>query len=161
MKSLYEITEDALAIISELEQNELTDELLDRLAISQEELQNKATNYAYVIKDAEANVLAINNEIERLNALKKAENRKIEVLKERISGAMNLYGIEKVQTPTIKMSFRASKSVEIINEDQIDKQFIKEKLVKSVDKIAIKKAIESGDLVEGALLQSNKNLVIK
>jgi hypothetical protein len=38
---------------------------------------------------------------------------------------------------------------------------VTEKTVKSADKIAIKKAIKDGEIIEGAFIQANYNLQIK
>jgi D-ribose pyranose/furanose isomerase RbsD len=103
MKSLFHIESEYLALASALEQGELTPELETALAINEQELQVKAVAYAYVIKDAEANTEAIDNEIARLTSLKQAEKRKAERLKEAISNAMQMYGITEVKTATLKL----------------------------------------------------------
>ena len=160
-KSLYHISEEALSIISELESGEVTEDLEQRLSINKSDLQNKAVNYAYVIKQYENNNEAIDKEIARLKDLKLSNEITKERLKETIKSAMNLYGIEKVETPTIKLSFRASKSVEVINASQLPDKFKKRSEVVKIDKTAIKKAIESGEEVDGAIINENKNLQIK
>jgi Siphovirus Gp157. len=70
MKSLYKITEEAVIIASQLEEGEVTPELENALVILQSELQEKAINYAYVVKSFEDDVTAINEEIKRLTAIK-------------------------------------------------------------------------------------------
>jgi hypothetical protein len=74
---------------------------------------------------------------------------------------MNLYEVDKIETPLIKLSFRNSESVEITNEQQLDSRFIVTKTVTTPDKKAIKDAIKNGELVEGATISYNKNLQIK
>jgi ribosomal silencing factor RsfS len=74
---------------------------------------------------------------------------------------MQLYDVEKIETPLIKLSFRNSESVEITNESQLDDCFIVTKTVSTPDKKAIKDAIKSGVFVEGATISYNKNLQIK
>jgi len=74
---------------------------------------------------------------------------------------MQLYEVEKIETPLIKLSFRNSESVEITNEQQLDAKFIVTKTVSTPDKKAIKDAIKSGVFVEGATISYNKNLQIK
>jgi hypothetical protein len=161
MKSLYHISKEALDLAEMLEVGELTPELEQRLTINQNELQEKAINYGYVIKDADGNITAIDNEIERLNALKKSEERKRNILKERISSAMQFYGIEKVETSTLKLSFRRSESVEIVSVEQLPDDYMIKKVTVSPDKSKIKEDIKKGKEVPGAVINENLNLQIK
>ena len=160
-KSLYHIEQEALDIISQLEDGEVTEELEQALAISKEELQTKAVNYGFVIRQADYDIKMIDDEIKRLQALKKTQQNKAEVLKERIQSAMNLYGIEKVEVPTLKLGFRKSTSVEIVNTTQLPKEFMIEKITTSPDKKAIGDALKAGREVPGAILKDNQNLQIR
>lgn len=161
MKSMYEISQEALKIASWLEEGELTEEMETMLAISQEELQKKAINYGYVIKQFDSDIDAIDAEIKRLQGLKKSKENASERLKDTVKHAMQIYSIEKLETPTLKVGFRKSESVEIINESQIEQVFKTSKVVESINKTAIKEAIKSGQTVKGAILQVNFNLSIK
>lgn len=161
MKSMYEISREALEIASLLEEGELTPELESQLAISQKDLQNKAVNYGYVIKSFEIDISAIDEEIKRLQDLKKAKTNACERLKDTVKSAMEIYGIQKVETPTMKLSFRKSSPVEIINESQIGVEFKDFKTSISINKTRIKKAIEKGETVYGAVIKANFNLQVK
>jgi hypothetical protein len=161
MKSIYQLTTEALEIASLLEENELTPEIEQALVINQDELKEKALNYAYVIRTFEDDVTTIDNEIKRLRALKEAKTNSIERLKESISTAMNIYGIEKVESPLLKLSFRKSEAVEITNEEVLPMSFKTEKVTYTPNKVKIKEAIKNGETVFGAILQINSNLQIK
>jgi hypothetical protein len=161
MKSIYQLTTEALEIASLLEENELTPEIEQALVINQDELKEKALNYAYVIRTFEDDVTAIENEIKRLRALKEAKTNSIERLRESISTAMNIYGIEKVESPLLKLSFRKSEAVEITNEEVLPMSFKTEKVTYTPNKTKIKEAIKNGETVFGAILQINSNLQIK
>jgi len=161
MKSIYQLTTEALEIASLLEENELTPEIEQALVINQDELKEKALNYAYVIRTFEDDVTAIENEIKRLRALKEAKTNSIERLRESISTAMNIYGIEKVESPLLKLSFRKSEAVEITNEEVLPMSFKTEKVTYTPNKVKIKEAIKNGETVFGAILQINSNLQIK
>jgi hypothetical protein len=161
MKSIYQLTTEALEIASLLEENELTPEIEQALVINQDELKEKSLNYAYVIRTFEDDVTTIENEIKRLRALKEAKTNSIERLKESISTAMNIYGIEKVESPLLKLSFRKSESVEITNEEVLPMSFKTEKVTYTPNKTKIKEAIKNGETVFGAILQINYNLQIK
>ena len=159
-KSLYNISVDALDLASALEEGELTPELEEALVLNKEQLQTKAMDYAYVIKDSEYTVNAINDEIKRLQHMKKMEENKQTRLKDTLAGAMHIYGLEKIDG-MVKLSFRSSESVEIINQSQIPQEFKKIKTEIVVDKIALKEALKRGEYVEGAILKKNQNLQVK
>jgi hypothetical protein len=161
MKSLYHISKEALDLAELLEVEELTPELEERLAINQNELQEKSVNFGFVIKDAENSILVIDEEIKRLQAIKKTQQKKCDILKGKISDALQFYGIEKVETPTIKMSFRRSESVEIVSLEQLQGEYLVEKVSVTADKKAIKQAIKEGKEVDGAIIKENFNLQIK
>ncbi len=142
-------------------EGEITPEIETALTINKEQLQSKAVDYSYVIKQLDSDCDAIDLELKRLQQLKKVRTNLAERLKDTISNAMNLYEVEKIETPLIKLSFRNSESVEITNESQLDACFIVTKTVTSPDKKAIKDAIKSGVFVEGATISYNKNLQIR
>lgn len=157
--NLYNIKQEYLAIAQELAEGELTPELEQSLIITEANLQEKAINYGYVIKNFESEVDIIDEEIKRLNALKKARVNAVDKLKNNISDAMQLFGILEVKAPTFKMNFRKSESVEIY--EGLSQEYITEKISYQPDKIAIKNAIKEGKTVNGAGIIINYNLQIK
>lgn len=161
MKSLYKISQEAIDLASQLEEGELTAELESALAINQNELQEKAINYAYAIKSIESDIDAISKEIARLQALKKAKTNAIDRMKESVVNAMNIYGIEKVTSPTLNLSIRRSESVEILMEAIIPVEYGTTKSVWTPNKTYIKNAIKNGEVVEGAVIKENFSLQIK
>jgi len=162
-QSIYKIQNEFQLIIAEVINNEgeITPELETALTINKEQLQSKAIDYCYVIKQLDYDCEQIDNEIARLNKLKKVRANLTDRLKNTVSSAMQLYEVEKIETPLIKLSFRNSESVEITNESQLDACFMVTKTVTTPDKKAIKDAIKSGVFVEGATISYNKNLQIK
>ena len=161
--NIYKIQNEFQLIIAEVINNEgeITPELETALTINKEQLQSKAIDYSYVIKQLDSDCEQIDAELKRLQQLKKVRTNLAERLKDTISNAMNLYEVEKIETPLIKLSFRNSESVEITNESQLDACFIVTKTVTTPDKKAIKDAIKSGVFVEGATISYNRNLQIK
>jgi hypothetical protein len=159
--NIYEISNKARELAFALETGELTPELENELLINQHDLTVKATNYAYVIRTFDFELDAIDQEIKRLQAMKKAKENAIDRMKESVLNAMNIYGIEKVSTPTLSISIRKSESINIVNEDQVSDAFKKEKVTISIDNVAIKNAIKAGQYVAGATLEVNQNLQIK
>lgn len=161
LKSLYKIETEYLDIAQQLIEGEATPELLEALAINEQELQAKSTNYAYVIKQMEGEAEIIEKEIARLTTLKKARENAAERLREAVKQAMELYAVEEIKTPLVKINFRKSESVEILDSNLVEKRFVKVVTEEKVDKVAIKEAIKAGETVVGATLKQNKNLQIK
>ena len=161
MRALYHIDEELNAINEELmaAQGELTPELENKLVITKQELAEKSVNYALVILNNQADSNAIDAEIKRLKALKDAIDSTTDKLKEAVSNAMLMHDLTEVKSPLVKMSFRKSKSVHITDENELDASFFEYK--RTVNKTAIKKAIEGGELVVGAELIEKDNLQIK
>jgi trans-2-enoyl-CoA reductase len=161
MKSLYMISQEARDLASFLEDGELSKEMETAMVINQSELQEKAINYGYVVKSFEGDLSLISEEIKRLTAIKKAKESAIDRMKDAVLLAMKIYSIEKVSSPTLNISVRRTESIEVPLVELLDARFVNEKIVKSADKIAIKKAIKDGEIIEGAFIQANYNLQIK
>jgi len=157
--NLYQIKNEYLTLASQLEQGELTPEIEQQMQINEEQLKEKAINYGYVIRSFEYDNDVIDAEIIRLKQLKEQKENAIDKLKNAVSDAMQLYGIEKIDSPTLKLSFRKSESIEV--SENIDKKYLIEKTTLQPDKQAIKKAIKDGKQVEGAVLVTNYNIQIK
>jgi hypothetical protein len=142
-----------------LEDGEFTSELENALVINQNELQEKAVNYGYVIKESENSISLIDAEIKRLQDLKKIQSNKIDRLKETVLNAMNIYGIEKINSPFLNISIRKSESVEVT--EGLPMEYMIEKTTYAPDKTRIKNAIKSGENIIGATIKENQNLQIK
>jgi hypothetical protein len=161
MKNLYEIGKDQLAIIADIETNEgeITSEIQTRIDLLAENFEEKAIAYGFVIKQYEGEESLIDAEIKRLQELKKKSAKVSDYLKERISQAMFDFGIEKVETPTLKLSFRKSEAVVVDDETLLNQKYFNYK--PTVDKTAIKADLKSGVDVAGARIVTNQNLQIK
>ena len=161
MNTLFNITARAQQLARALEEDELTPELENELVINQNELQEKATNYAYAIKSLEADIDTIDNEMKRLRALKEAKTNAIDRMKGSVVNAFQIYCITEVKSATLKLSLRRSESVEVISIDQLPESLTVVKKTVSADKLKIKEQIKNGIPVEGAVLVENFSLQIK
>ena len=162
-QSIYQITNEHQLIINQIIEldGELTPELETALTINKADLETKGVNYAFFIKEIRDRKLARKNYLDKLKKDNDIDDKIENELINRLSLAMQLFEVEKIETPLIKLSFRNSESVEITNESQLDACFIVTKTVSTPDKKAIKDAIKSGVLVCGATISYNKNLQIK
>jgi hypothetical protein len=161
--NIYQIEQEYLNLANQLIESggECSPELELQLTINQDQLEQKARGYGFVVKQMESDVSIIDAEIKRLGELKKARLRTIERLETTVSNAMQLYQINRLETPTLKISFRKSESVEIDNEAEIPAKFLSVKTTYTIDKAMIKDAIKKGEVVIGARLQINQNIQIK
>jgi hypothetical protein len=161
-KSLYIIKEEYLDLISQIEsaEGELTPELEGALTINKSELEVKSIAYVEVIKQRESFNARIDEEIKRLQAIKKANDNLVLRLKNNLLNAVNMFG--NFEAGFLKLSTRKSKSVEVnIDTNDLPKEFKSIKVTEAPDKTAIKKAIESGQEIEGCRIVENINLAIK
>jgi hypothetical protein len=159
--NLYNLTTEAKMIASLLETEELTPELEGMLVINQQELTQKSIDYAKVIRNKEADSDAIEVEIKRLKAMKDANDRVIDRMKQVVKDAMLASGIDKIESSLFKLSLRRSESVEVVNIDQLPESLVVVKKTVSPDKVKIKEQIKNGIPVEGAVIVENFNLTIK
>lgn len=159
--NLYQITTEMKNLTLLLEEGELTPELEQALFITQDQLQAKAIDYCYVIRNLEADSDAIDNEIKRLKAMKEAKDNTVDRLKEAVRNAMLASGIDKIESSIFKLSLRRSEAVEVVNIDQLPESLLTVKKTVSADKVKIKEFIKSGLTVEGAVIKENYNLQIK
>lgn len=119
--NIYQIQQDLLAIFDELEENggELTEELEQKLAITQEEFKNKVENYTNVIKSLDADMTAIKVEQARLKALYDRKEKIANKLKEIIINAVNEFGdtkksgVKYLDYGTGEVSIRTTQIVEV------------------------------------------------
>ena len=167
MTNLYTITQDFNDLLDMLNQaqdegNQEQISLIEAgLEITQDNFKDKATNYVKFIRSEEAGVTSIDDEIKRLTALKKSKLSKIDNLESRLSNSMQSIGFDKFDLGLFKLSFRKSTSVEVLDVEQLPEGFKRVKTTIDADKIAIKKAIESGKEVFGATIKSSVSLQIK
>ena len=162
MKTLYQINNDYYDLISQIElaEGELTPELESALEINKAELEVKSIAYVEVIKQRESFNTRIDDEIKRLQALKKQNDNLILRLKNNLLNAVNLFG--NFEAGFLKFSTRKSKQVEVnIDPNDLPKEFKTVKVTETPDKNAIKKAIEQGQDVTGCRIVENINLQIK
>lgn len=170
---LYEITED-LMIIEELcesvideETGEIKDEQeLEVVCDIEKELEDmlskKSESIVKYIKNLESDVTSVKDEIKRLRNIQSQREKKIEWLKGYILQSMLQLGYKKIETPFGNISTRKSKSV-ILDESLLkkDERYWTQKIEDRFDKNTIKKLIQSGEEIDGAMIQENVSLNIK
>ena len=179
-KTLFEINESMMNLLEYhvddttgeiIETEEEFKELYDSIQL---DLQTKLDNTNCLQKMIDGEILVIDKEIKRLQAEKKARERKCEWLKNRVdyfvksqftdeNGNLDTEGVNKykLELPHSKISYRKSDSVEVTDINKLPEEYIKTKIEKNPDKVAIKNAIKSGEEINGAKIVTNYNIQIK
>ena len=160
---LYEIQTAYQQLMDELIQadGEITLEQEERLVIYEQELEVKAENYSKVIKTIDAETKMIDEEIKRLQTMKRSRQRAIDRLKTALKNALEVFDIPKLKTGLFTISLRKSEAVQInVSAEELPKdcQVIK---IEPISKAELKQRIKAGEEIPGVEIQENLNLQIK
>ena len=160
-KTLYNINQEALQLYNELEENggELTPEIEAQLTINNNELVSKSIAYLEVIEDRKSFINRLDDEIKRLQNMKKANTNLVDRLENSLLMAQQTYGDYEVGFK--KITTRKSESIEDLDVNSLPKEYKVIKIVETADKVKLKEAIKSGVKIEGVELKVNNNLRIK
>ena len=170
-QTLWQLTEQG-SKLEEMIENSINwetgevDENYDKLTDLKDEINalvvSKGRDLIYVLRKQDNYADAIDEEIKRLQSLKKSYAKKKENLSNYIKMCMIANNIKAIETPVGKLSVvNNAESVEIYDESLIDKKFIKTKVEETISKTDIKNAIKNGEEVQGARLVRNTRLAIK
>lgn len=152
--TLYEIDQKLLDCI-DLETGEIINaEKLTELTMERDE---KVEKVALWIKELKAEAEALKAEKQSFADRQRAAENKIESLKKWLADALNG---EKFKTTKVSVSFRKTKSVDVPDIFALDENYVKYS-EPTADKAAIKKAIEAGEIVNGATLVENVSISVK
>ena len=161
--TLYGITAELNGILAQLEElgGEITPEIEQALAINEEQFVAKAEDYGHAILNLKGMAAAAKAEKERLAGLQKFYENTQKRLADALSTAMQVFGHDKVENATMRLSLRHTTATEVDDLDAIPSEFKTTKVEVVADKTAIKKAIQQGEDVPGAHLVENVSLQIK
>ena len=161
--TLYGITAELNSILAQLEElgGEITPELEQALAINEEQFVAKAEDYGHAILNLKGMEAAAKAEKDRLAALQKFYENAQKRLTDALTVAMQVFGHDKVENATMRLSLRHTTATEVDDLDQVPAEFKTTKVEVVADKTAIKKAIQSGEDVPGAHLVENVSIQIK
>ena len=135
--NIFEISTDLDNVINQLLENggELTDELAEQLAITEENLHSKLKSYHFVLGQMKGNELIIKEEIARLTDRKKANDKAMERLENIITDVVNKFGNEKkavkgvvtegrvIDLGTVKFSTSKSSACNIIDDENLELKY--------------------------------------
>ena len=159
---LYNLTANYQQILDYVDNSEELDEslLIDTLESIDEAFEDKVISTAYVIKNNDADIETISNEIRRLQKLKQTKANANERLKGYIKDNMLQLDKTKIKGDLFNVSVRNNaESVEILNESALPEDAFK--VTRTPDKTAIKEALKNGHDVDGAVLKRTQSLQIR
>lgn len=164
--NLYQITEedrklnDLMLGVETEDDNDAVIELMDEIS---SQIQNKGTGIIKARICTDSNIKAVDEEIKRLQAIKKSMQSKQSKFNEYVLFCMDKLGIKKIETPLGIISTRKSPASLVVEDESIvPNEFIVIKQTESIDKTAIKNLMKKGESVEGCrLVTDKKSLVIK
>lgn len=158
---LHEIANQYKLVFDALE-NQSDSALVSSLDAIKAPLQEKATNIAKYIHHLEITQKAIDDEISRLQHMKKSLENREENMKNYLETNMKKCGISKIESTLFKIQFqKCPVHVDVINSDEIPDEY---KIVKTeivIDKIKIKNEAKLGVVIPGVQLIQDEKLVIK
>lgn len=144
----------------EASEGEITPEIDAALQFTQTQMQEAGINIGLSIKALDYSEDVLDAEIERLQNYRDKIRKGKELLKNRLSAAMQQFGITEISSPTLRLSFRKSEAIEITEESAIPAAYMDQPPPK-VSKTKIKEAIQQGIEVPGAELVTRQNLIIR
>ena len=124
------------------------------------EIDDKVQAYRAVMLQLEAEAEAFESLQMTYKNRALARENQITALKFRLEQAMAAVGVDKIKTQTCTAYFQQSKAVHVANEldflNAAEDRFVNVRT--TLNKDAIKKAIEAGETIEGAELKANRSL---
>jgi len=149
-KSLYGLTSELKLIEQMLEESEDSGlfERQNELAML---IQEKADSIVYYSQSQDDFIDAVDKRLKEIQELKKSVLKRQERFEQYVIGCLDTLGVEKVTCNLATISIRKPRqSVEVFDENLLPGEFLRVKTVVEPDKIALKKALEEGQEIQGA-----------
>lgn len=161
MKTLNDITRDALDIIDMIEasEGEITKEIEAAMAINADDFAAKADAYASVINELKALAAARAEQIKKLTSIKRSAENAAERMAQRLLDTMQLIGLSKQQTDSHVISIRTNAESVVVDDETAlpDGAWVTRR---EVSKTLIKQLMADGE-VPGAHMERKQSLSIR
>lgn len=163
--TLYQIADQYLQDLQLLQERDLDDQTFaDTLESLSGELEVKAINIAYVIKNLEANAKAIKEAEEQMYSRRKQLEAKAEYIKDYLLENMQRTGIKLIECPYFKISLKNNPESLIVDPNaQVPAEYYRqpEPPPPVLDKVTLKKDLQLGIDVPGCRLERKQRIEIK
>ena len=133
MSSIFDIQQDLTSIFEELEENggELTEDLYEKLNISQEEFRSKVEAYINVIKSAKNDIELCKQENKRLKDRQKVKENLIDRLSKIIISAVEQFG-DTTKTGTKFLDYGTGR-ISVKNTESVELNTLNSQICNDVD----------------------------
>lgn len=162
MPTLYELTTNYQNILALVGDESIPDyEIADAIKVLDADIETKCSNGIGLLQQIKAYESSIDNEIKRLQAVKKRFASRRETIESIYVEGLTAIGKETTGVMTERGLMKVKKNpprLVIDDEYKIPRRFIKTTIVEEVDKATLKSSIKSGEQVDGAHLEQGVRL---
>ena len=165
--SLWKASDEYFQLCEELynsaDENGVVDaEIFENMIAAKETFEGKAVACAMVHRQLEKDIADVDIELDRLNRIKESLKSKKESLAKNLADACIKTGTESIKGIYANISFRNNPPKVVIDDEKaIPYDYIREKITYEADKKRIKEAIQRGEIVSGAHIESTRSIQIK
>lgn len=163
--TLYELSNDYMTLLEMAEDPDIDEQaFMDTLAGIEGALEDKADNYAKVIRSLEADAAACDAEAKRLRNKKQTIENNIKRMKSALQFAMQTTGKTKFKTTLFSFGIRKNPPSVVIDAANV-RDFPEQYVIESepvLDKKALKDALKAGEDMTGLChLEQSESLSIR
>lgn len=166
MQPLYKIAEQYKNLYELIDNEEVDQDMLNIALIAKSDTATeKIKPISLLIANYDSFLIELKKSEERINSRRKSIENKIKWLKDYLIENMVKVRINEVIYPEFCISIKEN-PVSVVgdaieNPEKLPEKYRREKITYSADKIALKKDIEKGEIVDGVSLEKKMRIVIK
>lgn len=160
---LYEIKDEILKAMENVKVNEETGEVegFDELDTLNETFADKLESCAIYYKGLLAEIEAHKAEEKRQKEWRESIERRADSFKRYLDNTLVALDMQEFKTVKCSVTYRKSTSIAITDESAIPKEYMREEVKRTPDKVAIREAFKRGEEVTGAEIVVESKLQIK
>jgi hypothetical protein len=161
---LYKLTEEYAQAMAAMSDDGVDDQTIaDTLEGLQGAIEDKALAVAAYLQNIKAESVAMKEAEGRIATRRKAIDNKVARMEDYLRVEMTKANLPKLTTPEFSVTVgKPGKSVDIIDVELIDDEYLTTKVTIMADKKAIKKALDAGQEVKGAqFIEGKPRLTIR
>ena len=157
MVSLYKLTEQQRELKEIAGNSDNPEDFADTFEGLEGQFNDKAVAVIYVVQNMDSDIEAIDLEIKRLSARKKAIQNKTESIREYLRINMEANEITKIDCPLFSITLAKGRDVVVIDNEAIipDELMVSSVAIKP-DKAEILRRLKGGEIIEGAHIDKSK-----
>jgi len=152
MPHLYELTAEYRAVQALADDGEVSEQaIVDTLDALEMEISKKAEGVLAIMTNVEAAIPAIDEQIKRLQAMKKAAENRSAWFKGYLLTNMQAMDISKIECPLFKITrVKGRQVVNVADESQVPDYYMVTKIISAPDKKKLLADLKAGAVIPGA-----------